>query len=80
MALKALVAHRDALGAGIVADIVLRPPVEVDIDDAAIGFMRLGQLGDMTRVVGALAYPIPSGGAKVVTHGRYVIFQMARWR
>jgi hypothetical protein len=26
--------------AGIVADIVLRPPVEVDIDDAAIGFMR----------------------------------------
>ena len=40
VALKALVAHRGALGAGIVADIVLRPPVEVDIDDAAIGFMR----------------------------------------
>ena len=39
-ALKALVAHRGALGAGIVADIVLRPPVEVDIDDAAMGFMR----------------------------------------
>jgi hypothetical protein len=36
-------------------------------------------LGDMTRVVGALAHPIPSGGAKV-THGRYVISQMARWR
>ena len=31
---------RGALGAGIVADIVLRPPVEVDIDDAAVGFMR----------------------------------------
>ena len=29
---KALVAHRGALGAGIVADIVLRPPVEVDIE------------------------------------------------
>src|SRR5664280_992589 len=41
---KALVAHRGALGAGIVADIVLRPPVEVDIDDAAIGFMRSSAL------------------------------------
>jgi hypothetical protein len=41
---KALVAHRGALGAGIVADIVLRPPVEVDIDDAAICFMRSSAL------------------------------------
>ena len=30
---------RGALNAGIVADIVLRPTVGVDIDDAAIGFM-----------------------------------------
>lgn len=44
VALKALVAHHGTLGAGIVADIVLRPPVEVDIDDAAIGFMRSSAL------------------------------------
>jgi len=37
---KLLSLIRGALSAGIVADIVLRPPVEVDIDDAAIGFMR----------------------------------------
>jgi hypothetical protein len=37
---KLLSLIRGALSAGIVADIVLRPPVEVDIDDAALGFMR----------------------------------------
>ena len=36
VALKALVAHRGALGAGIVADIVLRPPVEVTIAAAIV--------------------------------------------
>ena len=37
---KLLSLIRGALSAGIVADIVLRPSVEVDIDDAAISFMR----------------------------------------
>jgi hypothetical protein len=37
---KLLSLIRGALSAGIVADVVLRPLVEVDIDDAAIGFMR----------------------------------------
>ena len=59
--------------------IVLRPPVEVDIDDVGHRLHALRPIGRHDEGGRCARYPIPSGGAKV-NHGRYVLFQMARWR